>query len=76
MAMQNFMELKLVDVDNMILHLLLLEYKILVKMATQIQLQQMFKIQQSMIVEDSVHLLNKLQTLILIIMFISGLENS
>lgn len=74
--MQNFMELKLVDVDNMILHLLLLEYKILVKMATQIQLQQMFKIQQSMIVEDSVHLLNKLQTLILIIMFISGLENS
>lgn len=59
--MQNFMELKLVDVDNMILHLPLLEYKILVKIAIQIRLQQMFKIPQFMIVEDSVHLLSKLQ---------------
>jgi|JI10StandDraft_1071094.scaffolds.fasta_scaffold139321_2 hypothetical protein len=74
--MQNFMELKLVDVDNMILHLPLLEYKILVKIAIQIRLQQMSKIPQFMIVEDSVHLLSKLQMLILIIMFISGLENS
>lgn len=70
------MELKLVDVDNMILHLPLLEYKILVKIAIQIRLQQMSKIPQFMIVEDSVHLLSKLQMLILIIMFISGLENS